>query len=56
MRQAIEHSQWGRHGAPTIIILDKWYKSNIHPPSQQNVDPTHREIKQLNYITYYHSE
>ena len=32
MRQAIEHSQWGHHRAPTIIIPDKWDKINIHPP------------------------
>ena len=45
------------HSMPTIIILDKWDNRNIHPPLQQNVDRTHREIeKELNYITYSHSE
>ena len=45
MRQAKERSQWGRHRAPTIIILDEWDKRNIHPPYQHNIDPTHLEIK-----------
>ena len=50
MIQAIEESQWGHHRAPTIIIPDKWDKRNIHPPYQQNVDPTHRGTKKLYHL------
>ena len=39
MRQAIERSQWGRHQAPTIIILDKWDKRNIHPHPEKMLIP-----------------
>ena len=45
MRQTIVQSQWGRHQAPTIIILNKWDKMNIHPLFQKLFDTTPQEIK-----------
>ena len=62
MRQAIEQSQWGRHQAPTIIILDKYDKKEYSPqpppppyPNKILIPPIGKQ-KKLNYITYSQSE